>query len=456
MRMPSLEEVELAPSLEQPLLPVDGLRRALLAFTLRDAERMAPERCPALPCAKSFPGEVPQAAPRVTRSVAIDTAVPRWHSTGLYAAPGEVVVLRLPKAAEGRDPAGAGLMLQIGAHTDEIYELEEWQRAPALVRRVALDREQVAAASPVGGLLYVVVPDGCTLGTIAVEFAHAVESPSFVLGRTTLDEWKGAQRHRAAPWAELSSGKIALTVPSSAVRGLEDPEALLRLWDRVADAAADLVALPRARASPERYVADVQIAAGYMHSGYPLMTHLDAAAAMTDAAQLARGDWGLFHELGHNHQDEDWTFEGAGEVTNNVICLYILDTVCGRKPRDAGELCRGVDEGAKRVAAYLAGGAKFDEWKSEPFLALQMYIQLQQAFGWEPYRKAFAEYRGLPRRDQPKNDDARRDLWLVTMSRACQKDLGSFFTAWGVPTSESARQSVAALDDWMPDGFPPR
>jgi hypothetical protein len=46
----------------------------------------------------------------------------------------------------------------------------------------------------------------------------------------------------------------------------------MQLWDRCADAAADLVALPRARTSPERFVADVQIAAGSMHSGYPMMS----------------------------------------------------------------------------------------------------------------------------------------------------------------------------------------
>ena len=49
---------------------------------------------------------------------------------------------------------------------------------------------------------------------------------------------------------------------------------------------------------------------------------------------LTNGDgktksWGFFHEMGHNHQQPDWTFDGTGEVTNNVFVLYILDTVCG-------------------------------------------------------------------------------------------------------------------------------
>lgn len=38
------------------------------------------------------------------------------------------------------------------------------------------------------------------------------------------------------------------------------------------DAAADLAALStRARPRPERYVMDVHISVGYLHSGYPIM-----------------------------------------------------------------------------------------------------------------------------------------------------------------------------------------
>ena len=100
------------------------------------------------------------------------------------------------------------------------------------------------------------------------------------------------------------------------------------------------------------------------------------------------------------------------------------------------------------------GGADFDGWKRDPFLALQMYMQLQEAFGWEAYRKVFAEYRELSREERPRSDDAKRDQWLVRFSRAVGKNLGPFFEAWGVPTSKEARGSVADLPTWMPDDFP--
>ena len=89
-------------------------------------------------------------------------------------------------------------------------------------------------------------------------------------------------RTRPAPWAELETGKVVLTLPSSVVRDLDDPADVMDFWDDVMDCCAELAAISPERERPERYVADVQISAGYMHAGYPIMTHLDIAETMVD------------------------------------------------------------------------------------------------------------------------------------------------------------------------------
>ena len=105
---------------------------------------------------------------------------------------------------------------------------------------------------------------------------------------------------------------------------------------------------------------------------------------------------------------------------------------------------------ARRMKAYLDHGAKFEAWQEDPFLALILYNQLREGFGWEPYKKVFAEYRALAPSQRPKNDDEKRDQWMVRFSRAVGKNLGPFFKAWGVPTSETARESIKELPVWMP------
>ena len=53
----------------------------------------------------------------------------------------------------------------------------------------------------------------------------------------------------------------------------------------------------------------------------------------------------------------------------------------------------------------------------------------------------------------PKNDDEKRDEWLIRFSREVGRDLGPYFEAWGVPTSEKVRASIAELPEWKPAGF---
>ena len=173
-----------------------------------------------------------------------------------------------------------------------------------------------------------------------------------------------------------------------------------------------------------------------------------------DEHRLRReGAWGLLHELGHNHQEAEWTFEGTGEVTNNLIVLYIYDKVLGHRFDSGHEAIRNRTERDKRIRDHTARGAPFAVWKNDPFLALMMYIQLYEAFGSKSFHDVFAEYRRLPDAERPKSDDARRDQWLVRLSRVVGKNLGPFFQAWGVPTSDGARASIKNLPVWMPDGF---
>jgi hypothetical protein len=181
------------------------------------------------------------------------------------------------------------------------------------------------------------------------------------------------------------------------------------------------------------------------------MTHLDAAEDMTQLAKLSTGSWGLFHELGHNHQESDWTFDGTTEVTCNLFSLYVLEKVCGRAWSEGHG---GMKDRAKQFAEWEKKGRKFEVWKQDPFLALQMYAQLVEGFGWEPYKRVFAEYRTLTPDQRPKGDLAKHDQWMVRMSRAVGKNLGPFFQAWKVPTSDAARVSISDLPTWFPADLP--
>jgi hypothetical protein len=425
------------------------LSKLAMALDLRRQQHMRAEEIRPAPSATAFPGAVPTDAPRTSKEVAIDTSIPGWHSTGLYAAPGELITVSMPQLQRSMR-----LDVRIGAHSDKLGHAKEWKRPPQIDRVFPIEASETKAANAFGGLIYIVVPDDAPKQTIRVRIEGAVEAPRFVLGETDPAQWRDRIRAAPAPWAELQSDKVIITIPSEHVRKLDDPTELMKFWDRVADASADLASIPHERKRPERYVADVQISAGYMHAGYPIMTHLDAAPRFVDLATLQRdGDWGMFHELGHNHQSADWTFDGTGEVTVNLFTMYVLDTVC----TDRGKMHKAMsgESRAKMEAKFRANGSRFEDWKRDPFLALIMYKQLQEAFGWDAYKKVFAEYRALKPNERPKSDDEKRDQFMIRFSRAVGKNLGPFFKNWSIPVSEDALRSIQDLPVWMPPATQP-
>ena len=438
------------PSAGRPAGKADLARLAATLFVL-EQQRTPSELVRAHPAATDFPGPVPADAPRLARIVTIDTTVPRWHSTGLYAAPGELVTVTVPAAVS----TAGGFHVRVGAHSDSIWARPEWTRMPEISRRFPISAPKTLVANAFGGLIYVEVPFNAGLGSVDVEIDGAVAAPLFVLGQTDPAAWRDEIRHAPAPWAEIVGRNMIVTTNASEVRSLNDPVAVAETWDRALDLSAELAAWPSTtRLSPERFVVDRQISVGYMHAGYPLMAHLDQQANLVNTHNLSSEcNWGFYHEVGHNHQVSDWMFDGTIEVTVNLFTLYIYDFLCGIPA--GGDFPGHPRSRAELMEFYDFDNPDFELWKRKPFLALIMYAQMQEAFGWDSYRQVFATYRALPDAERPKSDEEKRDQWLVRLSRQVGRNLGPFFEAWGVPTSQAARDSIAGLPVWMPPDFPP-
>ncbi|MPY90199.1 MAG: hypothetical protein GEU99_20025 [Luteitalea sp.] len=449
-------DLHTVPTPEAPITLTNPIGRMAVVYEFRVIERLPPDqRTFAHPAAQFFPGEVGEDAERTTKQVWIDTARPRWQSTGLYAPPGERIIVQISHRA-----AGQGFHLRIGAHTDQLWHLPSWQRFPEISFSTPLDTPLIHVANPFGGLIYVDVPADTSVADFPTRIRGAVQSPRFIQGVTKVNVWNDSLRYRPAPWGEIESDKLILTLPALQLQQVSDPDQVVDVWDEVLDSQADLAQRPRARASAERFVVDEQISAGFMHAGYPIMGPLSVQGQLVDVDYLRTTDssrddfvdprWGFFHEIGHNHQSSHWTFDGTGEVTVNLFTLYTFETVVGipvsENPR--GSLMFRQEQ----MAQYdFSDPDRFTLWKSDPFIALVFYEQLQQAFGWETYKALFFEYRETPEDELPVNDGEKRDQWLVRFSQQVGWNLGPFFEAWGIPASGAARDAVANLPCWEPD-----
>ncbi|CAH1240427.1 TCAF1 [Branchiostoma lanceolatum] len=228
-----------------------------------------------------------------------------------------------------------------------------------------------------------------------------------------------------------------------------NPTEMLVFWDKVVQAHHDLRGTDPSDFPRERVVADSQPCAGYMHAGYPIVTHLDIADKDSDASVLnmslleTKGNWGLFHELGHNMQRGAWTFEGTTEVTCNIFTLHAMHTLVGIDPWRHPWLRNQW----KDIHQYLKKPC-YNAWKENPGVGLGVYAQLAHHFGWEPYKKVFREYE----RDvhPPSDNQDKIDRWVIRFSRTVRRNLVPLFEFWGLSAGETAKAEVSEFPSFLP------
>jgi Peptidase M60, enhancin and enhancin-like/N-terminal domain of M60-like peptidases len=430
------------PTLQRPVTEKDVAARLKLIAFQSAWEQKPLQHWSAAPAASSYPGIVSNDVPRVPKTLTIPLSVPKWHSTGLFASAGEAITVILAPGAEQKK-----LKLRIGSTTCDNTRHAKWVRAPKVDVEIPLTTETTTCSSPFGGLVYVVVPEQMKGDerTATVTIRGCSQAAWFKVGRDTLADWE-TLKAAPAPYGEIEGRNIILTVPRALLQTVTNPVALMKFWDDVADQDAKLAALPTTRRYPERIVSDDQLCVGYMHAGYPIMYHTPTAQELVNLDELkTNGSWGFFHEIGHNHQNPDWTFQGAGEVTVNFFTLYCMEKICGLTPRQTriGEN-QPLKSGTPRAyAEWLKNGKPYETWKREPFLALEMFVRIQEAYGWEVFEKLFAAYRQLPDDQRPKSDLDKRDQWCTRLSRLTGENVASVFESWNIPISDEARKVCA-------------
>lgn len=361
-----------------------------------------------------------------------------WRSTGLYVPPETDVTINVPSSVTRKQ-----LQFQIGCQTDNLSKCDQLMRPPCVTRLFAVTAEEVTVASLWGGLLYVVLPPSSDAGQLEITVHNAVKAPYFQKGKTSTEEWLSTIRNLPAPWAELETDSVILTVPSDSVKTLETPEQLLQLWDCVMDAIFQLAGTRLKR--PERIVADVQIKCGSMHSGYPIMIHHRSIPDILDANRMrAKGSWGAFHELGHNQQRNAWEFRPhTTEATCNLWSVYVHETVLGIPREEAHPQLQDAKR-KKRIQDYVKSGTKLSDWKV--WTCLETYLQLQEGFGWKPFTGVFKSYLKMSCKDWSMQQ--KMSEWAEKFSLEVDRNLVPFFQTWGWTIDPLVVERVSKLPVW--------
>ncbi|XP_042343146.1 TRPM8 channel-associated factor homolog [Plectropomus leopardus] len=361
-----------------------------------------------------------------------------WFSTGLYLSPGMKTYISLPVEIVNK-----GWKIQIGCQTDYLKSAV-LKRAAYVIEHFPVTSEMMQVWNLWGGLIYLVAPPKTQQEGVEVTVQIAVPAPYYKSGVTTPAEWS-LLRTAPSPWAELEFENIILTVPSDVVRNLERPDEVAALWDEIMRGMADLAVVPHKFPRKERFVADVQISHGFMHAGYPIMAHKGTATVLVNPEYIkSKGMWGPIHELGHNQQRACWEFRPhTTECTCNLWSVYVHEEVLGIN-RTKAHGAMTVANRSNRAEQYAKGGRNLSTWSM--WVALETYMQLQDKFGWDAFKKVFAAYHKMTK--FPGDNKGKMNLYAETFSQAVEMNLCGFFKSWGWPIETATEEKLSNLPPW--------
>ncbi|KAJ9449929.1 putative lipoprotein AcfD-like protein [Diplonema papillatum] len=394
---------------------------------------------PTLPGVDEFPGTTAgiPTPPRTVRVEAAGVGKGWWISLRVHANPRSMFTVSVARSSAF---VRSDWRIRVGAHTDDLTMCKQWERWPSISCTAPFNnshgpdanRSPLATVVTVfGGLVFLeCVNDQATNASFDVTVEGCFNAPYFTKSDQQFVDGP-------APWGEVEADKVILTLPKAVITRAANSGSLAAAadyWDAVVSSHHKLAAPPYG-GRKERIVCDQQLSVGYMHSGYPIMAHLDFADIALDPVKLKReGSWGMFHELGHNMQRDWWTWPGTVEVTVNLFTLWTMDCVV-HKNLDAFDFWK--EKGREVVQAWLRSGRSRATWDEDAFLALYLYAQLISQFGWEALQAVFRQYE-TSKELQQKCDGAvgtKMRVWMETYSQQVGRNLAPFFEAWGFDMS---------------------
>ena len=365
-------------------------------------------------------GEIPVEDNAVEKWILTDPEYKSPMTTGLYLAPGEVSTVKVSGLKKGESVTlythHQSTMGYANGNADTYFkrldsliiaesekENPEYEKLnidlngqyarqneeiPAMGATFVLtENKTYSIGCPFGGILYVKPTTSPTELTIK----GAVETPHFILGVTTPQEFEDNLRDAPGLFATLDTENGQLIGPSEDMRKVDDIEKLAYFWHSAF--AVDTSFNGRAYNYNVTLSFDTHVPAGSavaLSSDRAAMPVSWFSTCMNYQKLTTQGQWGTFHELGHIHAksyDMNWGMRenGEGEVWNNTLIILIYTMLCNMDPRVAN-IEHGEFTHPYTTLNYIKNRNIVDDYKNgDYFDMLSLYSTLIHSFGPETF-----------------------------------------------------------------------
>ncbi|MGG0180703.1 putative mucin/carbohydrate-binding domain-containing protein [Bacillus tropicus] len=352
-----------------------------------------------------------------------------YEPTGIYVKPGEEVVIQV----EGTQQIKA----YIGTYSYEKEEPKQFNLHPGENKISSLN----------GGLLYFYNYHN-TGEVVAKVKKGGTPNPLFILGKHTTKDWKRMLAENPDPYAiEMKGENSLLTMhPETVAEHLkqEDPTALLKKHDeiiniehKISGLSKDGVGVANQGKHSIHFVED-WYTDNYMYATYYRTAYSKGnLESVLNLEELTNDGWGPWHEVGHQHQQDTWLWDGLGEVTVNIYSLAV-QTTFGHKTR--------LEQEGRYEAAFAYLGKPDAQEKMDVFEKLVMFWQLHLAYGDQFYPNLHQMYRLLHDTELPKSDEEKKQMFIYMTSKVAGQNLIPFFDKWGLSANDATREKIEKLN----------
>ncbi|MCV6629303.1 MAG: M60 family metallopeptidase [Flavobacteriaceae bacterium] len=365
-----------------------------------------------------------------------------FEPTGVYVAPNTSFTLTVEVLQGTNIPE-----LMVGTYS----RADQWDKEPKFY--VLEKGKNTINIGDEAGMVYIRYatsknPTGKTKITFLKGWEH---TPVFKLNKTTSANWKKMlETFNKVPSVTMIGNKSIVVVSREEALKYQDENIneLLTSLDNVIKLQQDFSGMDGATAvhrpmshkllfseytGNNQYMFATNYRTGYSKDGVRfILNHKD----------FTQNGWGPWHEIGHMHQMNAWTWPAVLETTVNLYSLA-TEKAMGISPSRMKR-----DNIWEAVQVYLLKSEKDKDFNSDAanvWVRLGMFYQLQLAYGDGFYKKLHKNIR--VEAPQVQSNDDRMRVFMLHACKAANKDLTTFFKAWGYKFNgvHQAYNQIAAL-----------
>lgn len=287
-----------------------------------------------------------------------------------------------------------------------------------------------------------------------VTITGGIKTPYFVYNSTSQEDFENQLETYEYDDALLSSEYATMLISREVALKFKDQDwvQLMETLDHIIDVEAEIDGLDNSTEKNQReknryFLTESSDPSYYMAaSNYKTFYNDDdAIEVLVNQTRLTGDGWGVWHELGHQHQIESLTWDDVSEVTVNVYSLAV-ERAMGISP---SKLAR--DGHWETLNDFFAKDINDRDFNDDLgyFQKLCLYQQLWLAYGDDFFitlhQRARAEAKDL------RYEDEKMAYLALLSSEIAGENLSDFFMKWGFKLSDDSNATLAALGFPEPD-----